>query len=89
MEKEKLPTKADLQELKKELKREIQKVKSSNAPFQEWIRGPELRKRLGDISPSTERKMRRKGLLIYTKFNNTYYYNWPKIVKKMENNERT
>jgi hypothetical protein len=78
----------DLQEFKKELFDELQKILSGNSIHKpkKWLKSQEVREML-DISPGTLQNLRVSGTLPFTKMGNALYYLYDDIVQILESNK--
>jgi hypothetical protein len=77
--------KADLQEFKTELLKEIKSLLLSvKSPAKEWMKGHDVRELL-NISPSTLQSLRITGVLRSSKVGGNYFYKYEDILKVLEN----
>jgi hypothetical protein len=77
--------KADLQEFKTELLKEIKSLLLSvKLPAKEWMKGHDVRELL-NISPSTLQSLRITGVLRSSKVGGNYFYKYEDILKVLEN----
>jgi len=74
-------TKEDLEQFKKELFAELERVLSKEEqPATEWLRSSQVRALL-KISPNTLQNLRVSGKLNYTKIGTIFYYNQREILQ--------
>jgi len=84
MNKNDLPTVAELYELEERLYNRILSLLESSKP-KVWVRTPELKKILG-ITDSTAQYLRNSGTLPCSKIRGTYYYKYDDIMELLERN---
>ncbi len=76
----------DLQEFKKELFSELNKLlNGTDNKSRKWLKSQEVRKML-NISPGTLQNLRSSGVLPYTRVGNALYYLNEDIVKILDEN---
>lgn len=80
-----LPTVAELYELEERLYNRILSVIESSKP-KAWVRTPELKKILG-ITDSTAQYLRNTGALPCSKIRGTYYYKYDDVMDLLERNK--
>ena len=80
-----LPTVAELYELEERLYNRIVSLLETKKP-KKWVRTNELKKILG-ITDSTAQYMRNSGILPYSKIRGTYYYKYDDILELLEKNK--
>lgn len=85
MNRNELPTVAELYELEERLYNRISSLFELSKP-KAWLRTSELKKILG-ITDSTAQHLRNTGALPCSKINGTYYYKYEDIVDLMERNK--
>jgi len=85
MNKDDLITKADLEQLKTEIKDVIVSLIDDKLSKNKWLKSNEVQKMLG-VSNSTVRSLRLKGLLPYTKIGGSIYYYHSDIINLLEKN---
>jgi len=86
MNKDELITKADLEQLKSEIKDIIISLIDDKLSKNKWIKSDEVQKILG-ISYSTLKNLRLKGVLPHSKIGGSIYYNYSDIIKLFEQNK--
>lgn len=85
MNKDELITKADLEELKSEIKDVIISLIDDKLSKNKWLKSDEVQKILG-ISYSTLKNLRLKGVLPHSKIGGSIYYNYSDIIDVLEQN---
>lgn len=86
MNKDELITKADLEQLKTEIKDVIISLIDDKLSKNKWLKSNEVQKMLG-VSYSTLKNLRLKGLLPHSKIGGSIYYNYLDIIKLFEINK--
>lgn len=81
-------TPEDLQNLKKELIEEIEKLRAKRAsmPIKKWLKSHEVRKMLS-ISPGTLQNLRINGMLPFTKIGGVIFYEYEDVKKMLEDHK--
>ncbi|MDX2415799.1 MAG: helix-turn-helix domain-containing protein [Bacteroidales bacterium] len=85
MNRNELPTVAELYELEERLYNRISSLIKSTKP-KVWVRTPELKKILG-ITDSTAQNLRNTGALPCSKIRGTYYYKYEDVMELLERNK--
>ena len=86
MNKDELITKADLEQLKSEIKDVIISLIDDKLPNNKWLKSNEVQKMLG-VSYSTLKSLRLKGILPHSKIGGSIYYNYSDIINVLEENK--
>ena len=86
MNKDDLITKADLEQLKTEIKDVIVSLIDDKLSKNKWLKSNEVQKMLG-VSNSTVRSLRLKGVLPHSKIGGSIYYNYLDIINVLEENK--
>ena len=86
MNKDELITKADLEQLKSEIKDIIISLIDDKFSKNKWLKSNEVQKMLG-VSNSTVKNLRLKGVLPHSKIGGIIYYNYSDIIKLFEQNK--
>ena len=85
MNRNELPTVAELFELEERLYNRIHSLLESSKPNR-WVRTSELKKILG-ITDSTAQYLRNTGALPFSKIRGTYYYKYDDVIEMLERNK--
>ena len=85
MNRNELPTVAELYELEERLYNRFLSLLESSKP-KAWLRTPELKKILG-ITDSTAQYLRNTGALPCSKIKGTYYYKYDDVMDLLERNK--
>jgi len=80
-----LPTVAELYDLEERLYNRILSLLESSKP-KTWVRTPELKKILG-VTDSTAQYLRNTGALPCSKIRGTYYYKYDDVMDLLERNK--
>ena len=83
MNKDELITKADLEQLKKEIKDVIISLIDDKFSKNKWLKSNDVQKMLG-VSNSTVKNLRLKGVLPHSRMGGSIYYNYSDIIKVLE-----
>ena len=86
MNKDELITKADLEQLKSEIKDIIISLIDDKFSKNKWLKSNEVQKMLG-VSYSTLKSLRLKGVLPHSKIGGSIYYNYSDIINVLEENK--
>lgn len=86
MNKDELITKADLEQLKSEIKDIIISLIDDKFSKNKWLKSNEVQKMLG-VSYSTLKSLRLKGVLPHSKIGGSIYYNYSDIIKVLNENK--
>jgi len=86
MNKDELITKADLDNLKEDIKEIIISLIDDTFSKNKWLKSTEVQK-MFDISSSTLKSLRLNGVLPYSKMGGTIYYNYSDIISVLEENK--
>jgi hypothetical protein len=85
MNRNELPTVAELYELEERLYKRICRLMESSKP-KAWVRTSELKKILG-ITDSTAQYLRNTGAIPCSKIRGTYYYKYDDVMDLLERNK--
>ena len=86
MNKDELITKADLEQLKTEIKDVIISLIDDKFSKNKWLKSNEVQKMLG-VSYSTLKSLRLKGVVPHSKIGGSIYYNHSDIIKVLNENK--
>lgn len=86
MNKDELITKADLEQLKSEIKDIIISLIDDKFSKNKWLKSNEVQKMLG-VSYSTLKSLRLKGVLPHSKIGGSIYYNYSDIIEVLDKNK--
>ena len=86
MNKDELITKADLEQLKTEIKDVIISLIDDKFSKNKWLKSNDVQKMLG-VSYSTLKSLRLNGVLPHSKIGGTIYYNYSDIIKVLSRNK--
>lgn len=86
MNKDELITKADLEQLKSEIKDIIISLIDDKLSKNKWLKSNDVQKMLG-VSYSTLKSLRIKGVLPHSKIGGSIYYNYSDIINVLEENK--
>jgi len=86
MNKDELITKADLDNLKEDIKEIIISLIDDTFSKNKWLKSTEVQK-MFDISSSTLKNLRLNGVIPHSKMGGTIYYNYADIINVLQDNK--